>query len=163
MFEIKVLGYLGTHSNIIQLIGANTASLKDGKVYIFLQLWQLSSLKKYLRNLCPGDHISVIFRTNNATEKVYSNLGANTSILFDPSLSEDLHRWSKEICKRIEYLAEKHVVHADLFTRNVAKRCQNLLSWDYLGTWILHEVKTSLKEGFGVLNPKMLRKNMWDT
>lgn len=46
--EIKILAHIGKHDNITEMIGANTSDLKQGKVYIFLELCQLGSLEKYI-------------------------------------------------------------------------------------------------------------------
>lgn len=101
--EIKVLAYLGKHKNIIELLGANIGKLKFGRVLIFLELCELGSLEKHLRNL---------------SEKVIT-YDIFTKTTLSITFYEDMYRWSSEICNGMSYLAEKHVVHADLATRNV--------------------------------------------
>lgn len=119
--EIKMLAYIGKHENINEMIGANTADLKHGKVFIFLELCQLGCLEKYLRKLRPtmnydeGEERTVALDDGGR----YINMTTRNSQKLDPSLCEDFSRWSKEICSGMAYLATKHVVHADLAARNV--------------------------------------------
>ncbi len=129
--EIKLLSYIGKHGNIIELIGANTAELKNGMIFIFLELCHLGSLENNLRKLRPRDSCvelkEVAFMNQNQSEsnqsadliQRYLNLTTIKKASLDSALSEDLYRWSKEICNGMAYLASKHVVHADLATRNV--------------------------------------------
>lgn len=130
LMEIKVLAHLGKHENVAELIGANTVGLKDGKVFIFLELCQLGSLEKYLRKLRPevdgemeeefysayqSSSESIAFSNNRYVNMVA--MGEEGTL--DQELSSDLYKWSKDICNGMAYLASKHVVHADLATRNV--------------------------------------------
>ncbi len=119
--EIKVLCYLETHDNILQIIGANTASIKDGKVFIFLELCSLGSLEKFLRQTCPLQNTTenLTSCTLSVSENNYLNTNKKASVTLDQSLSQELYQWSTEICNGMAYLAEKQVVHADLATRNV--------------------------------------------
>ncbi len=119
--EIKVLAYIGRHVNITELLGANTELLKKGKVYIFLEFCHLGSLQKYLQEMrllvsSPIQETNVDSFTHGNT---YTNASAPKQTTLDDALSQDLYRWSTEICNGMAFLAEKHVVHADLATQNV--------------------------------------------
>lgn len=48
--EIKILGHLGKHKNIVSLEGAYTAELSTGIVYVAIELCSKGSLENYLRN-----------------------------------------------------------------------------------------------------------------
>lgn len=102
--EIKVLSYLGRHENIVVLMGAYTARLKRGQLYVFLELCGEGSLLSYLRRCNPR---------NCETQ----NDDADSDV--DEHLRRDLDRWSKDIVRGMEFLASKRVVHADLATRNI--------------------------------------------
>lgn len=69
-----------------------------GKLFVFVELCELGSLQKYLRN-------------NDTQYQVDQRSALNTQA--------DLDRWSREIGNGMEFLAEKKVVHADLATRNI--------------------------------------------
>lgn len=123
--EIKVLAYLGKHENIVELLGANTQSLRQGKIFVFLELCKTGSLEKYLRRIRPQDtdlELEEIFPASKFGNK-YVNVRVGSSseqaCLLDEALANDMYRWSREICSGMAFLATRHVVHADLATRNV--------------------------------------------
>ncbi|CAL8136376.1 unnamed protein product [Orchesella dallaii] len=146
--EIKVMSYIGQHLNIVSMIGAFTKEVKTGKIYLFLEFCSLGSLEKYLRrnisayvNTLEDDQPTTsgnryedvnarisspcvsITKRNSIVEwlKTPSPSYMNLPKASDKKLcnSSDLHRWCREIANGMEYLASKHVVHADLATRNV--------------------------------------------
>ncbi len=121
--EIKVLSHVGPHPNIIKLFGAHTTNIRTGKIYVFLELCHLGSLLSFLRKISLPilSSVPVSKTKDSGSEKdiKYVNMASGKNCLLDASLSNDLFRWSKEICNGMAYLAEKHVVHADLATRNV--------------------------------------------
>lgn len=116
MSEIKIMAYLGRHSNVVGFIGAFTHDLTDGikilsdfyvnkiniftnysmvwyagLAYLFVEFCELGSLLSYLRRQRPKD----------------------------PPTAMDFIRWAEEIADGLEYLAAKKVVHADVATRNI--------------------------------------------
>lgn len=47
--ELKIMSYIGEHENIVKLVGSNTRKLREGQVYIFVELCEFGSLEDYLR------------------------------------------------------------------------------------------------------------------
>jgi len=47
--ELKVMIHIGTHPNIIQLVGAYTRQLRDGLVYVALEFCMKGNLEQLLR------------------------------------------------------------------------------------------------------------------
>lgn len=118
--EIKILSYLGPHENIVGLIGAHTSDLQKGKVLLFLELCDLGSLEKYLREVKPS--LLMANDVPDEEEDIYSNrylITQKVSTNVDPFLVKDMHRWSLEVAKGMEFVTSKNVIHADLATRNV--------------------------------------------
>ena len=101
--EIKVLDHLGTHLNLVNMIGACTTQFKNGKIWLLLEYCSHGDMKKFLlRNrddICEG--------------------------LYDHSVPHEilnvrlLLKWSHSICKGMEYLASKNIMHGDLAARNI--------------------------------------------
>lgn len=52
--EIKILAYLGKHDNIVYIVGAYTAELQKGLLYLATELCTLGNLQNYLRNCQKG-------------------------------------------------------------------------------------------------------------
>lgn len=65
--EIKILSYLGAHPHIVRMIGAHTAELGKGLVYIALELCVSGSLQKHLRKLGP-EHQSLYTELTSVSE-----------------------------------------------------------------------------------------------
>lgn len=107
MGEIKILAYIEKHPNIVQLLGANTEKLRNGKVLAFIEFCENGSLFKYLRSLNPNE-LSVPEDVVPGNEtNVYENY--DNSIKLDPSLSQKFRKWSLEIAVGMEFLAYKKV------------------------------------------------------
>ncbi|CAL8128519.1 unnamed protein product [Orchesella dallaii] len=110
--EIKLLSYLGNHENIVALIGSYTAELRNGIVYVVIELCNGGSLEKFLR----------------AQERNYTNVASESTrklndggkILYKRfNWEHDMLRWCVEISSGLEYIASKNVVHADIAARNI--------------------------------------------
>lgn len=95
--EIKFMCYLGHHTNIVSIIGAHTASLERGKLFLFTELCELGSLLQHLRQIKPANPIPPSI--SGQVEYV------NPSI----SLANDLHKWAWGILNGMEYLASLKV------------------------------------------------------
>lgn len=93
--EVKLMAYLGAHNNIVSLIGAHTADLSEGKLYMFLELCEMGSLLNHLRKINPAK------KNNNDEEEGYCNSGL--------TLVSDLHKWAWGILNGMEYLAKMKV------------------------------------------------------
>ena len=101
--EIKVLDHLETHPNLVNMIGACTTQFKSGKIWLILEYCTHGDMKTFLlRNrdvICEGLHYhSVPHETLNI--RLFLN-------------------WSHGICKGMDYLASKNIMHGDLAARNI--------------------------------------------
>ena len=47
--ELKVMSYLGSHPNLVGLIGAMTANIKRGEVYLIFELCSKGNAHKFVR------------------------------------------------------------------------------------------------------------------
>ncbi|CAL8128736.1 unnamed protein product [Orchesella dallaii] len=110
--EIKLLSYLGNHKNIVALIGSYTAELRNGVVYVVIELCGGGSLENFLR----------------AQERNYTNVASESTRKYDGggkilnkhfNWEHDMLRWCVEISSGLEYIASKNVVHADVAARNI--------------------------------------------
>ncbi len=122
--EIKILTYLDHHPNLVSIKGAYTAEILNGVVYVATELCPLGSLKDYLREAEKAGNLDG--RYSAGPDTVIESL---TTVKI-----HEMVQWSYEIACGMEYLAEKHVVHADLATRNV----------------LLNETKTAKITDFGL-------------
>lgn len=93
LVEIKLLAYIGPHKNIVELLGANTEEIYNGKVFVFLEYCENGSLLKHLRALNPVQYLT--------KEKQSEEL--------DIELAKSLVKWTSEIAEGMEYLALKRV------------------------------------------------------
>ena len=48
--ELKVMSYLGTHSNLVGLIGAITSNMKRGEVYLVFEYCSNGNAHKFVRS-----------------------------------------------------------------------------------------------------------------
>jgi hypothetical protein len=74
MDELKVMSYIGSHPNIVLLLGAQTTKLKENKLFLVLEYCHLGSLKSYLKGQrskeileCPDDSNSIESGFESAT------------------------------------------------------------------------------------------------
>ncbi|CAG7718410.1 unnamed protein product [Allacma fusca] len=105
--EIKILSYLGSHENLVELRGAYTKQLISGFAYIFLEYCALGNLEDYLRK-------SIMHcRQRNQGYVKFHQVEKKLITL------KDLFDWSIQIAAAMEYLSEKKVIHGDLAARNV--------------------------------------------
>ena len=101
--EIKVLDQLETHPNLVNMIGACTTKFKSGKIWLLLEYCPHGDMKTFLlRNrdvICQGLHY------HSVPHEIL-----NVRLLLN---------WSHGICKGMEYLASKNIMHGDLAARNI--------------------------------------------
>ena len=106
MNEIKIMGYVEPHHNLVSMIGFCKQVTDDAKMWLLLEYCQHGELLKYLvknkKNLLQD-----VFETNipHSTEPQVN--------------SRYLIRWAYDISKGMEYLNEKKIMHGDLAARNI--------------------------------------------
>ena len=99
LYEIKIMGYVNPHLNLVSMIGSCTSELETSKdVWLLLELCKHGDLKKYLRE---------------NKKKILSE--SESSVIN----SRCLVQWSYDIAQGMCYLAENSIMHGDLAARNV--------------------------------------------
>ena len=101
--EIKILDQLDKRLDLVNMIGACTSQFKIGKIWLLLEYCPHGDMKKFLlRNrdvICRGLHYQSV-----------PHEVLNIRLLL---------KWSHSICKGMEYLASKNIMHGDLAARNI--------------------------------------------
>ncbi|XP_047477392.1 fibroblast growth factor receptor 4-like [Penaeus chinensis] len=97
--EMEMMKMIGTHINIINLLGCCT---QDGPLYVVVEYAAHGNLRDYLRHKRPssGYERAIGQETNALTER-------------------DLVSFSYQVARGMEYLASKKCIHRDLAARNV--------------------------------------------
>ena len=99
LVEIKIMGNVNPHLNMVSMIGACTSELKEhGKAWILLEFCAYGDLKNYLiqnkeQILCGEEN--------------------------DPINNRCLIKWTHDIASGMKFLAENQVMHGDLAARNI--------------------------------------------
>ena len=101
--EIKVLDKLEYHLNLVNMVGACTTEFQSGKIWLLLEH-------------CPhGDMKNFLLRNRDIISQ-----GLHYHRVPHESLNIRLFlKWSHSICKGMEYLASKNIMHGDLAARNI--------------------------------------------
>ena len=101
MSEIKILDKLDVHLNLVNMIGACTTQLKEGKLWLLLEYCPQSDLKRFLlKNREAILHDLKPKTTSDEFERVFI-------------------KWGHGIAKGLEYLFSKRIMHGDLAARNI--------------------------------------------
>ncbi|OXA52017.1 Vascular endothelial growth factor receptor 1 [Folsomia candida] len=111
--ELKVWTYLGSHPNLVGLLGACTTEIRDRTLLIVSEFCALGNLHCLLVG-CRG--LFCNFVNNNG---ILQTSTLNTTFTTEHVSTLDLIRWSREIASGMEYLESLRVVHGDLATRNI--------------------------------------------
>ena len=103
MCEIKVLDKLEIHLNLVNMIGACTNEFRSGEIWLLLEY-------------CPhGDMQNFLLRNRDIIlESLHYHRVPHEILNIRLFLN-----WSHSICKGMEYLASKNIMHGDLAARNI--------------------------------------------
>ena len=103
MCEIKVLDKLEMNLNLVNMIGACTTDFKSGKIWLLLEYCTHGDMKGFLlRNR------DIIIQGLHYQRVPHEILNIRLFL-----------KWSHGICKGMEYLASKNIMHGDLAARNI--------------------------------------------
>lgn len=111
--ELKILCYLGSHENIVNLLGAVTTNIVEREIMIIQEYCKLGDLQHYLIENRSNFGNCVKFDCHNIVAS-YTILPEKSSIKIS-----DLHKWSHQCALGMEFLTLKKLVHGDLAARNV--------------------------------------------
>lgn len=105
--ELKILTCVGQHDHIVNLIGACTGELKQGKLYIVVEFCAHGSVDNYLlarrgffENMIVDDQII-------ATNSVCNN---NYQQIYETVTTLDILKWAYQTSCGMEYLAGKSIM-----------------------------------------------------
>ena len=101
--EIKVMDKLEFHLNLVNMLGACTTELKSGKIWLLLEYCPHGDMKHFLLQ-----NRDVIYQGLHYHRVPHEILNIRLFI-----------NWSHGICKGMEYLASKNIMHGDLAARNI--------------------------------------------
>ena len=103
MCEIKVLDKLDFHLNLVNMIGACTDEFRNGELWLLLEHCSHGNMKNFLlRNR------DIILKSLHYHRVPHEILNIRLFL-----------KWSHSICRGMEYLASKNIMHGDLAARNI--------------------------------------------
>jgi serine/threonine protein kinase len=102
MSEIKILDKLDVHLNLVNMIGACTTQIKDGKLWLLLEYCPQSDMKKFL--LKNREAILQDLKPKTTSDNIFERL---------------FIKWGHGIAKGMEYLFTKRIMYGDLAARNI--------------------------------------------
>ncbi|OXA63548.1 platelet-derived growth factor receptor alpha [Folsomia candida] len=112
--ELQILNCIGRHENIVNLVGACTSEVKQGKLYVVVEYCALGNLQSYLKRHRESGVAGDDFKTEAIGGYIsWRNTETETVTI------QDLTRWAHETANGMEYISRKKVIHGDLAARNV--------------------------------------------
>ena len=99
MYEIKIMGYVNRHLNLVNMVGSCTSELEKSKdIWLLIEFCDLGDLKDYL-----AKH----------KKKILSGKQQ------DPINNRVLVQWAYQVSKGMDHLASIFIMHGDLAARNI--------------------------------------------
>ncbi|XP_069117918.1 uncharacterized protein [Argopecten irradians] len=112
--EINLMKRIGSHPNIVSMIGACTLTEPIALVMEYVPYGNLQNFLKKCR--LEGD---LQKRVGRPSEVVYSIMGMNGGIESGVITPADMLSFARQVAMAMEYLSEKKYVHRDLAARNI--------------------------------------------
>ncbi|XP_035711202.1 fibroblast growth factor receptor 3 [Folsomia candida] len=109
--EVKVMAFVGSHTNVTQLLGVQLVDLRKGLVYVAVEYCSLGSLKEYLTK-----HSNEL-GTSGSFYKFQDYVDRPNFV--QPLFLYELLRWCHQVSNAMEFLGSKKIIHGDLAARNV--------------------------------------------
>ncbi|XP_037323625.2 macrophage colony-stimulating factor 1 receptor 2 isoform X2 [Pungitius pungitius] len=131
MSELKILGHLGYHDNIVNLLGACT---QGGPMLMITEYCSHGDLLNFLRAHAQDFMASVLSVDKVEEEVLYKNMATqNPRLRSDSGISccsdyqemqqglsvEDLMRFSHQVAQGLDFLSTRNCIHRDVAARNV--------------------------------------------
>lgn len=110
--ELKILNHLGSHINILNLLGACTKAINRGEIFVIVEYCCFGNLRSYLIN-----HRETFVSQVDESGELVTNVIEDCAD--DAITTSKLVCWAFQISRGMDYLVSKKVLHGDLAARNI--------------------------------------------
>ncbi|CAG7816765.1 unnamed protein product [Allacma fusca] len=113
--ELKIMSFVGRHSNVVNLLGASTQNIRKKEIFIILEYCELGNMVSVLQKNRGifQNYFEIEYADMEKNSIVYQNHPVKRLTTFD------LIRWAYEIALGMDFLSAKNVIHGDLAGRNI--------------------------------------------